>query len=251
MRSVQSPLLTPFPHLKHAFSTKENGYSLKPFAHNNLAYHVNDDPKLVFKNHQNYAHYLDYDFNKLVHMQQVHGTSVIIIDKNTNLKEVPTCDALITQVKNIPLMVMVADCIPILIYDPSKEVIAVVHAGRAGTFNKILPHTINKMHNNFGTDSKNLIIVLGPSIRACCYEVGKEIKEEAKGLNHTYAIMEREQSYYLDLVSIIKKQLLELGVKNKNIDISPYCTSCNNDIFFSYRADSNTTGRFSGLLMLK
>lgn len=184
-------------------------------------------------------------------MEQVHGNSIKIIDKDTDLSQVPQCDALITQEKNIPLMVMVADCIPILLYDPVQEVIAVVHAGRAGVFNKILIKTIKKMTSNFNTDIKDLLVVLGPSIRECCYEVGEEIKEETKTLNYSYAIKEKKHSYYLDLISIIKQQLKEINLQNEHIDITHYCTSCNKKIFFSYRADENITGRFSGLLMLK
>jgi len=251
MRSIQSPLLTPFQHLTHAFSTKENGFSIKPFSQNNLAYHVNDNFDLVLKNHQHYAQYMKYDLTKLVHMNQVHSNNVHIIDKKSNLTKIPTCDALITQEKNIPLMVMVADCIPILVYDPIQEVIAVVHAGRAGVFNEIIVKTINTMQDTFGTNTNDLRIVLGPSIRACCYEVGHEIKEEAARLNYQYSIKESKGIYYLDLISIVSKQLQNLEVQNKNIDVSHYCTSCNNNIFFSYRADSNITGRFSGLLMLK
>jgi len=251
MRSIQSHLLTPFTQLTHAFSTKENGYSLKPFSQNNLAYHVHDNSDLVLKNHKNYAKYLDYDVSKLVHMEQVHGSTITLIDKTTDLTKIPKCDALITKEKNIPLMVMVADCIPILVYDPKAEVIAVVHAGRAGVFNQILIKTIKKMETEFNTDSKNLRIVLGPSIRQCCYEVGKEIKDETKELNYSYAIKEKNKTYYLDLVSIIKHDLKALAIEEENIETIDYCTSCNKDIFFSYRAEKNNTGRFSGLLMLK
>ncbi|PHR54074.1 MAG: hypothetical protein COA44_14470 [Arcobacter sp.] len=251
MQSVRSPLLNPYTQITHAFSTKEDGFSLKPFSQNNLAYHVNDNPKHVFQNHQHFALYLQYDLKKLVHMNQVHGNSISIIDKSTDLNHIPKCDALITQEKNIPLMVMVADCIPILLYDPIKEIIAVVHAGRAGVFNKILIKTINKMTSNFKTDAKDLLVVLGPSIKECCYDVDMQIKVEAIKHNYGYSINEKKDSYYLDLVSIIKEQLKELHIENKNIEISNYCTSCNNKLFFSYRADKNITGRFCGLLMLR
>jgi len=251
MRSLQSTLLTPYKNIIHAFSTRDNGYSLKPFLQNNLAFHVNDNPDLVLKNHQNYANYLHYDINKLVYMEQVHGATIKIIDKETDLSNTPKCDALITQEKDIPLMVMVADCIPILLFDPVQEVIAVVHAGRAGVFNNILINTIDEMKNKCKTNVKDLLVILGPSIRECCYEVGEEIKVEAQKLNFGYSIKEKDGSYYLDLIRIIKQELQKINIKNKNIEISKYCTSCNNKTFFSYRADKNTTGRFSGLLMLK
>lgn len=251
MQSVRSPLLSKYSDLLHAFSTKAGGYSLKPYAQNNLAFHVNDNPQTVHKNHTYYAKYLDYNLNNLVYMDQVHGDKILIIDKNTDLKKIPRCDAIITNQKDIPLMVMVADCIPILIYDPVKKVIATVHAGRAGVFLNILSKTIVMMKTSFQSQAHDLIVVLGPSIRSCCYEVGLEIKNEAERLNYSYAITQKNGSYYLDLLSIVKEQIKDIDVKDKNIDISPYCTSCNTNIFFSYRAEKETSGRFSGLLMLK
>jgi len=251
MRSIQSSLLSVHKNLLHAFSTKKNGNSEFPFSQNNLAYHVNDNPQTVLKNHLNYANYLNYDINRLVHMEQIHGDKIVIIDKTSDLSIIPQSDALITQEKNIPLMVMVADCIPILVYDPIQKAIAVIHAGRAGVFNKILIKTLKLMKRQFNTQVENTNIVLGPSIRSCCYQVGEEIKKEAESLNYTYAVKTNDNTISLDLIIIIKEQLRELGIPIKNIEVSPYCTSCNKDLFFSYRAENNNTGRFSGLLMLK
>jgi len=251
MRALKSSLLSVHKNLVHAFSTKENGNSKAPFSQNNLAYHVNDNSQTVYKNHLNYANYLNYDINRLVHMNQVHGNKVIIIDKQSDLNSIPQCDALITQETDIPLMVMVADCIPILVYDPIQKVIAVIHAGRAGVFNKIIVETINIMSKNFKTKARDLNIVLGPSIRSCCYEVGEEVKRQAYKLDYNYAIKSNKSSLTLDLISIIQKQLTELNTDRTKIEIFPYCTSCRTDLFFSYRAENNLTGRFSGLLLLK
>ena len=171
MRSVHSSLLSKHSDLLHAFSTKQNGFSIEPFAQNNLAYHVNDNTQTVYKNHIHYAQYLNYNIESLVHMNQIHGDKIVIIDKDTDLTKIPQCDAMITKEKEIPLMVMVADCIPILIYDPIKKVIAVVHAGRTGVFLKILTKTLQMMQRSFKSSAEDLLIVLGPSIRNCCYEV--------------------------------------------------------------------------------
>jgi len=251
MQSIRSSLLSPYANLLHAFSTKAKGFSSRPFSQNNLAYHVMDNPQTVKKNHLHYSQYLDYDINKLVYMNQVHGDDVKIINKDSDLSLIPKCDALITQEKNIPLMVMVADCIPVLIYDPIENVISVVHAGRAGIFNKIIPKTIKTMQEHFNTNPSELIIVLGPSIRQCCYEVGSEVNDEAKNLEYSEALHKQGESYYLDLIAIAKKQLEEIGVNQNNIEISAYCTSCHHELFYSYRAEQNNTGRFSGLIMLK
>lgn len=247
MKIFNSKLLAQHKNIMHAFTTRIDGNSLYG---NNLAYHVNDDSSDVDKNHHELSKYLKYPIKRLVHMNQVHGDKVINIDQDYNFKETPTCDALITQEKETPLMVMVADCNPILIYDPKKEVIATVHAGRAGIFANILPKTIKKMQEIYQCEPKDILVSLGPSIHQCCYEVGSEIKEETDNLGFDYAVKTVENSYFLDLKSIADQQLRGIGIERKNIEISQYCTACNTDTFYSYRAEKNSCGRFAGVIML-
>jgi YfiH family protein len=107
-------------------------------------------------------------------MYQTHGDNIQTVNKNSP-NEIKNCDALITNEKNLPIMVTVADCIPVLIYDEKKEVIAVVHSGRAGCFKHIVKKTIQKMEQQFSSNLKDIKVHLGPSIKKCCYEVGQEI----------------------------------------------------------------------------
>jgi len=251
MNILQSPLLSQYKNLLHAFSTKKGGLSKTPFSGNNLAFHVNDNPHTVRKNHQNFAKDLGYPYKRLIRMEQIHGDSVVIIDQDSDLQQIPRCDAVITKLKNTPLMVMVADCLPILLYDPVKEVIATVHAGRAGVFSKIITKTIQTMLEAYKSQASDLRIVIGPSIHQCCYEVGSEINEEAKSHGYGYAIKTKNNRYFLGLKDIVLQELKELNVVNEHIEFSPYCTSCRKDIFYSYRAEDNLCGRFCGLVMLR
>jgi YfiH family protein len=247
MKTITSTLLDPYKNLLHTYTTREDGHSVYG---NNLAYHVNDTKEDVDRNQNELALHLGYSLERLVHMKQVHGDKIVIINSSTEAGEIPICDAIMTQEKNRPLMVMVADCIPVLIYDPHQEAIAAVHAGRAGVFTEIIPKTIKKMHKNYGSKAKDLLIILGPSIHQCCYEVGDEIKEEAETSGYGYAIKSDRQRHYLDLISIVNKQLDACGVEKKHIEESGYCTACNTDIFYSYRAEKNICGRFAGIIML-
>ena len=99
----------------------------------NLAFHVEDNEINVIKNRQNLALKLAYKYEALVYMNQVHGANIIVVDENSP-KLIDNCDSIITRSKNLPLMVMVADCIPILMFDGKKEIIAAIHAGRNSTF---------------------------------------------------------------------------------------------------------------------
>lgn len=240
MKFYYSKKLTSFTNLTHAFTTKQIG---------NLAFHVGDDKLSVEKNHENLAQILNYEKRALVHMKQIHSDIIVSADEYS-FENPPTCDALITNKQNTPLMVMVADCSAVLFYDDMQKVIAVAHAGRAGTFKNIVKTVIERMSLEFGSDPKDIIVSIGASIGVCCYEVGSEIYDEAKTLELQYAMQKRDGSFYLDVNKILKKQLLSCGVDEENIEILDVCTSCNTHSFFSYRAEKET-GRFAGVLIMK
>ncbi len=242
MALLQSTLLQNRTGLVHAFTDRESG---------NIAFHVEDDPQAVHRQQKNLASMLGYDLNKLVHMCQIHSDTVVPVGDEHGYDTPPTCDALITDRPGQPLMVMVADCTPVLMYDPEKKVIAAVHAGRKGAFENIVGKCIARMTEGFGCNPHKLVAVLGPSIGACCYEVGKEIDEEAKRLGLAYAMQEQNGHFYLNVNAIILKQLEAAGVAERNIEQLETCTSCENETFFSYRADGQKTGRFAGIIMLK
>lgn len=208
----------------------------------NLAYHVDDKKENVTTTRENLAKKLKYDPKQLKYMDQIHGNEVKIINKEQNLYK---CDAIITNKKNTPLMVMVADCIPILFFDKENNVIAVAHAGRNGVYLNIVTKVIDKMKSNFNCNSKNINIVLGPSIQKCCYEVSQKLANIA--INSFGK--EFEKNRYIDLQGIVKKQLLENNIPLKNINISKICTKCAGKNYFSYRKNSSC-GRFAGVIMM-
>jgi len=250
MKIYQSPLLKSFSNLTHAFTTRDGGVSKKPYNSLNLAYHVEDNPQDVDANHILLESKLNYDKRKLVYMKQVHSNLVHTIDAKDKFDNPPTCDALITDKKNTPLMVMVADCSPMLFYDAKAEVIAVAHAGREGAFKNIVQNVINTFTNLYNSHTQDIFVSIGANIGVCCYEVGSEIYEESKKLHLDYAIQIRENSFYLDVNKILITQLLSCAIKEKNIEISNECTCCCRDKYFSYRADG-ITGRFAGILMMR
>lgn len=241
MKFYHSKLLNNFSNLSSAFTTKDSG---------NIAFHVNDDELNVVSNHKRLAKKFGYETNSLVHMKQVHSDIIHVVNEHDDFNNPPTCDAIITNKKNTPLMVMVADCSPILFYDDEKKVIAAVHAGRQGAFKNIVKNVIKCFVEEFGSDAKDIYVSVGASIGSCCYEVGSEIDAEAKELSLEYAMQKRDGRFYLDVSSIIKTQLLECGVKQEHIEFCEDCTCCSRDIYNSYRAEPST-GRFAGIIMLK
>jgi hypothetical protein len=230
------------------FTTRHGGVSQKPFDTLNLAFHVNDNTRDVIANHTLLARTLGYDVKKLVHMRQIHSDHIVVVNEQFNFDTPPQCDALITNISSLPLMVMSADCTPILIYDPLHHAIGAVHAGRTGALNGILTKTIQKMLEIYGSNPEELHIVLGPSICGSCYEINESIAQEVHTKGYTQSLKYKEEKVFLDVNTILIQQLEVLGVKH--YEVSPHCTSCSCGDFFSYRVCSQYTGRIAGVIML-
>jgi YfiH family protein len=234
--------------LFHTITDRYGGVSQKPYDSLNLALHVGDAPLNVLENRVRVSEKYNFCVKNLIFMDQVHGAHVAIIE-DTMENKIAASDALITNVSNIPLMVMVADCIPILLYDPIQHVIAVVHAGRNGTFLSIVQETIRKMQAHFHSSCEDILIGMGPSIHSCCYEVGSDLADIATKNFGEASIMIKEEKYYLDLHSINYNQMIEMGIKKEHIETSAICTACDEN-YFSYRREGET-GRFAGFMMLR
>lgn len=224
--------------MQYRFTTRFGGVSQAPYESLNLAYHVGDNPLDVKKNRELLQE--DMGVSKLVFMDQVHEDKVVVIE---NGDEIPTCDAMITQRLDIALAVMVADCIPILFYDAVHQAIGVAHAGRVGSQLRVGQKCAQAMAEHFGTKMSELRIFMGPSIHACCYEVGQEAILGFEQFTHL-----KNEKYFLNLQAYNREAFLAIGVKPEHIEISKECSSCDEN-YFSYRRDK-ITGRFAGVIAL-
>lgn len=217
------------------YTTKSDG---------NIAFHVNDNKYDVEENRVKLNSKYNINSKNLRYMNQTHGCNIQTVSSSSTFC-MDDCDALITTAANIPLMVMVADCIPILLYDEYKGVIAAVHAGRNGTFLQIVQKTAIQMIQEFSCETQNIKVDLGPSIQKCCYEVSSELVEIVKNSFGKEFVNNR----LIDLQGINKKQLLDIGIKEKNINLSHICTKCSHEDYFSYRLNKKC-GRFSGIITI-
>jgi len=232
--------------LRHLFTTRHDGISSNPYNFNNLGLHVGDKKEDVLHNRK--VLLKEVGAKHLVSMNQVHSNKVEVIEKEFD--KVLECDALITHKKEVALMVMVADCTPVLMYDDINHVIAALHVGRAGAFSNIVHETIIKMQQMYHSNTKNIHVVLGVAIQKCCYEVNEAIALEAQKLGYDFAIDREKQNPHLDIEKIIMHQLLTCNITKTNIETLPNCSSCENDRFFSYRADNQRTGRMCAVIAL-
>ena len=177
---------------------------------------------------------------------QKHTDNIIIIDKETKPQ---IADAVITDKKEIFIGVKVADCLPMLLYDPAKKVIGAIHGGWRSTAKGILKKTILKIVETYGCSPSNILIAMGPSIKGCCYEVGDEVIEALKlETPSNEFILRVNGKSHVDLATANLIQALSAGVKKENVWICSFCTRCNTDRFASYRFEGKTAGRQYGII---
>jgi YfiH family protein len=244
--------LSRIPYLLHFVTTRAGGVSLPPYNSLNLGLHTADNPEHVKMNRDILAEFTGIAKDKFLFASQVHSGDVKVIDQKAIgsgvLSQSPRTDATITALTGICLMVMVADCVPVILFDPVKKVSAVIHAGWRGTVKYITSNTIHAMVEYFGSDPVDILAGIGPSIGPCCYEVGAEVKnfiEQNFGTSEGYLVNQTHSSKpYFDLWYANSKQLIDNGVKPLNIESSGLCTKCNQEMFFSSRASVGITGRF-------
>ncbi|MBQ7476069.1 MAG: peptidoglycan editing factor PgeF [Selenomonadaceae bacterium] len=248
----------------HAISTRIGGVSQSPYDSLNLALHVGDDSEKVLANRKKFAQSLGFQLEDIVTPNQVHGDKIFRAEEihrgrgsQSYADSISETDALITNVKNLPLMLCFADCVPIMFVDVENFAVGIAHGGWKGTLNKIAAKTFLAMKNNFGTTAEKCLVGIGPSIGACCYEVGANVVETCKKNfpNHDELIINRDGKIFLDLWAANKIQLMEVGLPEKNIDVAGECTCCNSNWYFSYRDtrknNFSDTGRIAALIGIK
>ena len=216
--------------MPHFFTDRRGGSSLGAYESLNFGFHVGDDPAAVTSNR--------LTIPNAQFMNQVHGDKVVVIDEL--LATDPTCDAMITTKTGISLVVMVADCIPLLFI--SREAVAAVHVGRAGLINKVAIKTLHQMRTMGAID---VHAIIGPSICGRCYEVPFEMQQDVIADHPRAFSTTHKGTPGLDLPAALIADLVAEGV---TYEASSICTM-EDDLYFSHRKH-NPTGRFAGVVSL-
>ena len=192
------------------------------------------------------------DIPQVFWRKQVHGADILEAHKFSVIPAkagihtyCSDADAFITHEKNLPIAIRTADCVPVFIFDPRHHVIGLAHAGWKGTHKSIAASTVQRMQEKYTSHPSDLKIVLGPSIRECCYQVGEEFR-------NYFPLHVKEQGghLYLDVIAANRDQLLQAGVPKENIIDCGVCTCCDKN-YFSFRRDGAKAGRMISVMMLK
>lgn len=293
-RWIECEALSRLPWLIHAYSTRSGDKGTRPKAARSVVARATDGVPRRFLAELGAAGF------KLASLRQRHSAIIYSVSPCAGRESLyydlsgypsvargrkrltPFGDALITKHPGILLSVRVADCMPIFIVDYENQAIAVVHAGWRGALDRIIEKTAGEMRRIFRSQPEKLIAAIGPSIRACCYEVGEELVEafcgqfergeqffetehaesRAAGLANRRLPLFFSQSppghqlnepsgVHLDLVAVARCQLEQAGVPPAQIHAADFCTSCRNDLFYSFRKEGSLAGRITAVIGIR
>ncbi len=241
---------------KGIFSTRLGGVSSKEFTSMNLGYNRGDTVENVNQNFKTVADVLDCKLEDFVLSSQIHKDDIVAVDLShkgvgISKKGFESADALITNQKGVALVIVTADCVPILFCDTEKKVIAAAHAGWRGTVLNIASKVVSKMVKDYSCNVKDIHCAIGPCIGKCHFEIGSDVadvlKENESCKNFVFPMGEK---FTADLTAINNYQLINSGILHENIQCSNECTVCKSDKYFSHRVMGSKRGTNASFVIM-
>ena len=242
-----------------AFSTmRQGGYSKGHYGEFNINCYCGDDKEAIHQNREALCQLLVIDDERLLMPHQVHLTKIAQIDEtffsmtvNERQQALEGVDALMTHLKGVCIGVSTADCIPILLYDPTHHAGCAIHAGWRGTVKRIAEQAVEQMNAAYGTQPADIIAQIGPGIHLDSFEVGDEVYDAfAQEGFDMELISKKREKWHIDLPACNRLQLLSKGVSVNHIATSPVCTFQQADLFFSARRMGINSGRIFTAIIL-
>ena len=257
LQVLQFSNLSGFPGLVHFTTTRTGGVSSGKYQSMNLGLHSGDSHSAIIENRQRLCSALNVAPDKFIFPNQTHSANIkhvrndfISFDEEEKGRFLSETDALITELKGFCIAIKTADCVPVLLYDQKKKVIAAVHAGWRGTSLGITSLTVQKMIES-GSDAADIVAGIGPSISPDIYEVGREVWEQFDRPRRFWKPSGSEDKRLLDLWKANLTQLVESGIQFRQIESAQLCTFSNPTAFFSARRDGIKSGRMATGIMLR
>ncbi|MGA9982629.1 MAG: peptidoglycan editing factor PgeF [Acidobacteriaceae bacterium] len=281
---IRAPGWEAWPWLLHGFSTRTGGVTTayRPAQRSgelNLGFTASDTRENVLENRRRFLEALGASARmKLVTLKQIHSSSVLWVGRRDGATDPCKGDGLMTGERGVLLAIQTADCIPVLIADVKKRAVAAFHAGWRGTVHRIVENGVGKMRVAFRSRPEDLIAAIGPGIGCCCYAVGEEVRSEfvsqfsyapellhevsdSDPIREKYPMLFLTQrppghsnigpSLHLDLMEANRRQLLDAGLRAEAITVIGDCTRCQNNRYFSYRAEQGYTGRMLSVIGIR
>lgn len=239
-------------------STRQGGYSEGRYGKFNINRYCGDSEEAIKRNREALCQLLDIEDCRLLMPHQVHLAEIAVVDREMmslsaeeRQQRLDGIDALMTNEAGVCIGVSTADCIPVLLYDPTRRASCAIHAGWRGTVQRIAEKAVGRMTETYGTNPKDIIAQIGPGIHLESFEVGEEVYEAFEKAGFPMEqISKRYEKWHIDLPECNRLQLVAAGIAEAQIAVSPVCTFQQSDTFFSARRLSIHSGRiFTGILL--
>ncbi len=252
----QAATMAWLPGVVQGFTTRKGGASKPPYDTLNLGGHVGDVSAFVQDNRQRLWADLGMVEHQVALAEQTHGSTVALVTEG-GATPVPGTDALITNTRDVLLMMLYADCVPVYLIDPTTRAVGLAHSGWRGTVANITARTMAAMTAQFGSQPQSCLAAIGPCIGGDSYEVGRDVADQfrsmadLRGGTAVYPKSELSGTYTLNLRQVIFSQLLGAGLRADYVAVSDEDTFQNKRDFFSYRRDGAQTGRMAAFLGIR
>ncbi len=244
MPQIISPgIFSAYTSVRAGVSTRHGGISPSPLGLN-LSYRVGDAPENVRENRRRFLAALGFTETQTAFGEQCHSATVKVV---TIPGVHPLCDGLVTNVPGLGLAVSVADCVPVLLFDPRRRAVAAIHAGWRGSEKRIAAAGCSLLRETYDVRMQDIVAYVGPAAGACCYEVGEDVLRVFR----PEVQVEDGGRFCIDLKEENRLQLLEAGIPAANIEVDRRCTICTADLFHSYRRDRESSGRMLACIGLR
>lgn len=256
------PILEQLPGIVHGFSTRLGGVSQGDVGTMNLSFSRESSRQNVEENYRRLAKAIGYEPERLVCSRQTHTTNVRVVTEEDcgigfcRSGEYDNIDGLVTNVPGIPLMTFYADCVPLLLADPVHRAIGCAHSGWRGTAANMGKAALEVMKREYGTEAKDVITAIGPSICQDCYEVSEDVIDQFREVYHRKIwpdlFYEKQNGkFQLNLWEACRQNFLMAGVLPEHISLPDLCTCCNPKFLFSHRASRGNRGNLAAVVMLR
>lgn len=248
----QFPRLAQEDRVVHAVSGRGRG------SPRNMSFSVSSKHGDPFQSRAALVAALGLHLDRLAVAGQVHGAGVAVVTraectKGTSCGQAlfQATDGLLTEERELPLLVTAADCPPVFLFDPDRPAVGLVHSGWRGTNGRIVEKALAKMREVFDSEPCEVRAAIGPGIGPCCYDVGEDLVSQLSAEDRSHLRRDEDGGYALDLPAWIRRQLARAGVPQEAVEESGICTACNLDRFFSHRAEGGDTGRVAAVIALR
>ncbi|MGN7761235.1 peptidoglycan editing factor PgeF [Paenibacillus sp. 22594] len=254
------------------FTGRQGGIGKVPYDSFNCAFHVGDEPEDVLGNRKLLAESLGFTLQDWTCGEQTHGKDIAVVrveDRGRGSLDRTSAyqatDGLLTNVPGVLLASFYADCVPLYFYDPQQQVVGLAHAGWKGTVAEIAAAMVGRMETVYGSRPQDILAGIGPSIGDCCYEVDDYVMDHVRRLEgelkpvtpsaipqDLYRTSEEDShKSMLNLKEMNRRIMIKAGILPTHIECTSWCTSCNQDLFFSYRKENGVTGRMTSWIGIK